>query len=206
MPQWRALIKRLVREVKEVEPSPTEDLPIEDLPIEEYEIRELARTRVILKYSIKVHLLTYICVNFLLVTVNVFALSPDETFWDFWAFWVILSWGFLLWMHILIGLSIYFKTLENRLFFIVALDLFYLSGLLIFLNYLTIHHSHAEFLWWPWSSGGIITFIGVYAFIVFETDDKKKMDIRVKKELSKITKQREEQHKEDEEKEKKSTD
>jgi len=111
-------------------------------------------------------------------------------------------------MHILIGLSIYFKTLENRLFFIVALTLFYLSGLLIFLNYLTIHHAHAEFLWWPWSSGGLITFIGVYAFIVFETDDKKKMDIRVKKELSKITQQREDRdrEREDEAKEKKNTD
>ena len=107
-------------------------------------------------------------------------------------------------MHLLIGLSIYFKTLENRLFFIVALALFYLSGLLIFLNYLTIHDAHAEFLWWPWSTGAIFTFVAVYAFIVFETDDKKKMDIRVKKELSKITKQREEQHKEDEEKDQKS--
>ena len=206
MPQWRALIKRLVREVKDVEPSPTEDLPVEDLPIEEYEIRELAKTRVILKYSIKVHLLTYICINFLLLTINVFALNPDKTFWDFWAFWVILSWGFMLWLHILIGLSIYFKTLENRIFFIVALALFYLSGLLIFLNYLTMHHAHAEFLWWPWSTGGLITFIAVYAFIVFETDDKKKMGIRVNKELSKITQQREDQQREDETKEKKSTD
>ena len=201
MPDWRALIKRLVKEVKDVEPA-----PVENLPIEEYEIRELARTRVILKYSIKVHLFTYVCVNVLFVTINLFTMNPDSSFMAFWALWVILSWGFLLWIHILLGLSIYFEKLEIRIFFIVACTLFYLSLLLIFLNYLISHLAYGEFLWWPWSTGAIFIFVAVYAFIVFETDDQKKMDARVNKELIRITQQREEQQKEDQTKEKKSTD
>ena len=200
MPHWKALIKRLVKEVKDVVPSPDENLPIE-----EYEIQELARTRVILKYSIKMHLLIYICVNVLLVTINVFAtLNTDRTIMDFWALWAIIGWGFLLWMHILLGFSIYFKKLENRIFFITSLGLLYVNCLLILINYLTIYLAHSEFLWWPWSTGGIFIFIGAYAFIVFETDDAKKMEARVKKELIKITQQREEQERE--EKEKKSVD
>ena len=49
-------------------------------------------------------------------------------------------------------------------------------------------------------------FIAIYAFIVFETDDQIKVEARVKKELQKITKQREELEKEDQAKEMKSTD
>lgn len=191
MPQWKALIKRLVREVKDVEPAPDENLPIE-----EYEIRELARTRVILKYSIKVHLFTYVCVNVLLVTINLFTMNPENSFMAFWGLWVILCWGFLLWMHILLGLSIYFKKLENRIFFITSLTMFYLSFLLIFVNYLTIYLASSEFLWWPWSTGALIIFIAVYAYIVFETDDQAKVEIRVKKELVKIIQQREEHQRE----------
>ena len=202
MPHWRALIKRLVKEMKDVVPSPAENLPIE-----EYEIQELARTRVILKYSIKVHLLTFICVNVLLVTINLFtSWNTDKPLIEFWALWVIFGWGFLLWSHTLLGLSIYFKKLENRIFFITSCSLFYLAILLIFLNYLTIYFAHGEIYWWPWSTGGIIVFIAIYAFIVFETDDQIKVEARVKKELQKITKQREELEKEDQAKEMKSTD
>ena len=108
MPHWRSLIKRLVREVKDVEP-----FPAENLPIEEYEIQELARTRVILKYSIKVHLLVFVCVNILLMTINIFTtLNTNGKIIEFWALWVIIGWGFLLWMHILLGLSIYFEKLD----------------------------------------------------------------------------------------------
>jgi len=201
MPQWKALIKRLVREVKDVEPAPDENLPIE-----EYEIRELARTRVILKYSIKVHLFTYVCVNVLLVTINLFTMNPQNSFMEFWGLWVILSWGFLLWIHILLGLSIYFKKLENRIFFITSLTLFYLSFLLIFVNYLTIFLANGEFLWWPWSTGALFIFIAVYAYIVFETDDQTKVKIRVKKELTKIIQQREEHQREAQAQETKSQD
>ena len=78
----RRLIRRLVEEIKH------EDLTEEEnLPLEYYELKELAKTRVLLKGSLKIHAIIYLFLNVFVIILNLFAISTTIVhFFDLWFF------------------------------------------------------------------------------------------------------------------------
>ena len=176
----KEIVKRLVEEIGEVDTSSDEDVPLEYL-----EMREVAKARVILKSSVRGHSLIYGLVNVFLIFLNFFGdPNPINHFFEIWSVWVILGWGLLLWTHsVIIWGVLSVKNVDRKIFAIIALILGYMGLLLIFTNYIVIYYSDTDFLWWPWTSGGIGLIIGSYGYIVYEIDESSKKKQKIDREL-----------------------
>ncbi len=180
----KSLIKRLVNEleIEKIDFSSNENLPLEY-----YELKELAKSRVLLKSSLKIHVIIYIIVNFFLIIVNLYINTSEiENIFDLWFTFVLIGWGFFLWAHSIIVLTMNVYNLEKRIFIITISILTYLIVLLIFINYLINEIKEITVSWWPWPLVAIILFSGIYAFFVFENDDTSKLEIRIGKEIKKM--------------------
>jgi hypothetical protein len=176
------LIKRLVKEIDTVDMTPAENLPLEH-----YELKELAKTRVLLKGSIKVHAIVFLFVNIFLTIINLFAdTRPISTIYDLWFLWSFVGWGLIFFAHFVIVFTINIDNLEQRIFAITVSILLYIIGFLIFINYFVNDMENLSYLWWPWPAVALALFSAAYAYIVFEHDDKKKMEKRIGKEILKI--------------------
>jgi hypothetical protein len=176
----KEIVKRLVEEIGEIDTSKDDDVPLEYL-----EMREVAKARVILKSSVKAHSLIYGLVNIFLLFTNFFAdPNPINHFFEVWSVWVILGWGLLLWTHFVVIWGILsVKHVDKKIFVIISLILGYIALLLIYTNYIVIHYSNTDFLWWYWAAGGIALIIGSYAYIVYEIDESSKKKRQIDREL-----------------------
>lgn len=176
------VIKRLVEEIKNVDLTSEENLPIEY-----YELKELAKTRVLLKGSIKIHAIVYMFVNLFVLILNLFGRFTEiNTIFDMWFIWVILGWGLILWSHSVIVISVSVVHLEQRIFAITVSILAYIAGFLVFINYFVNHATNSEYYWWPWAAVFIALFSAAYAYIVFEKEDTSKMERRIGIEIEKM--------------------
>ncbi len=174
------IVKRLVQEIGDFDTSKDENLPIEY-----YEMRDYAKTRVLLKTSIKSHAVIFTLVNIFLFATNIFA-DPANIghFFELWAFWVFLGWGFILWSHFVIVKGIIdIDDIDRKIFAIISLILVYIAGLLVFTNYISNYYLASSSLWWPWGVGLIVLIIGSYAYVVYQTDEQGSFSNRVKKEM-----------------------
>ncbi|UYP46623.1 hypothetical protein NEF87_002908 [Candidatus Lokiarchaeum ossiferum] len=179
----RKLIKRLVDEIDHDDPEDEENLPLEY-----YELKELAKTRVLLKGSLKVHAIIYLFINVFIAIINLFAVSTPANFgfYDLWCIWAILGWGLILWAHAAIVLTINIMNLEQRIFSITISIGGYILGFLVYVNYYVNHITESSMIWWPWVTVGGILIAAAYAYIVFENDDTSKMERRIGIEIEKM--------------------
>lgn len=174
------IVKRLIKEIGDLDTSNDENLPIEY-----YEMRDYAKTRVLLKSSINIHLLIFILINIFLILTNIFLdPKPIRNFFELWGFWVLLGWGFLLWAHYVIVKGIMdIEDIDKKIFAIISLILLYIAGILVFTNYITNYYSNNEFIWWHWAVGAIGLIIGIYAYVVYQTDERGSLKNRINKEM-----------------------
>lgn len=175
------IVKRLVEELGDLDTSNDENLPIEY-----YEMRDYAKTRVLLKSSIKSHTLIFILVNAFLLLSNFFA-DPKDNFLEMWSIWVLAAWGLLLWSHFVIVYGIIdIDDIDRKIFAIISLILSYIGLLIIFINYLANFYGGTTYLWWYWVLAGICLVIGSYAYVVYQTDERGHLKNKIEKEMKKI--------------------
>jgi len=148
-------------EVQETGPSIGPD---EDMDLEFYELREEAVKRVAIKSSVKIHLVVWAVINIFLVFLNLLLTNFHVTgISDFWAFWTICGWGFGLYVHSTVWLTLNVKNLGKKMFYIHILVG---GGLIVFLmaiNLLTM----PTYLWFGWVVGAEIALILLHYYISF---------------------------------------
>ncbi len=178
----RKLIKRLVEEIKH------EDLSDEEnLPLEYYELKELAKTRVLLKGSLKIHGIIYLFLNVFVIILNLFAISTTIVhFFDLWFLWSTLGWGMIIWAHAAIVLTVNIANLEQRIFTITILIGGYILGFLVYINFYVNYVNETDVFWAPWVAVGCVLIAAAYAYIVFENDDTSKIEKRIGIEIKKM--------------------
>ncbi|WP_457558669.1 2TM domain-containing protein [Candidatus Harpocratesius sp.] len=181
------IVKRLVREIG------TEQIDEdENLPIEYYELRELAKTRVLLKSSLKTHFFVYLIVNLFVVILNILGnIPPVESFLDLWSLWSVLGWGLLLLAHAMILATYNIPNLEYRIFIITSVISIYIGLFLIYLNYYLRIANNDDEIWWYWPDIAILLFIAAYAWIVFYSENKEKFNSRIEREMEFLRERRE---------------
>ncbi|MHA1584904.1 MAG: 2TM domain-containing protein [Promethearchaeota archaeon] len=191
------LIKRLVKEVEMDVDSE------EDHPIEYYEMQELAKTHVILKVSLQIHALIYIILNILLILGNLYYRDRNQplNLSTFWALWVIISWGFILWAHLVIVVSINtIDRIETIIFVIISLIFLYIIVLLIYLNIYLISTQDYNVVWWPFSTIGLIFLILILWYAFSKTGDQKRFKKAISKEIDRISGSQDKKDKKNEDK------
>ena len=179
-----SIIKRLVKEV---------DMNVdseEDHPIEYYEMQELAKTHVLLKVSAQIHVLIYIIINILLILGNIFYRDKSQplTLISFWALWVIIAWGFILWAHGVIVIAINsIEKIELMIFTIISLIFIYIIALLIYLNIYLVSTQDYNVIWWPFSTTGLIFLILILWYVFSKTGDQKRFKKAISKEIDRLS-------------------
>ena len=181
-----SIIRRLVKEVNKKE----EDSSIEeDIPIEHLELAEIARKRVLIKSTLKSHIIIYLLTNTLLILINlnVFEeLIPINEITDFWAAWPILIWGIGLIAHAMIVITININDYDKRVFVITTVINIAIGGLLVYINYLTNYLIDISTNWWIYVFTFLGFFIIVHAWLVFRDSDKTKLEKKIRKEFEKL--------------------
>jgi len=177
------IVKRLVKEIDDI----VEEEEEENYPIEYYELQELAKIRVLLKSSFKTHFFIYFMVNGLIVGLNVLGTDAViESIFDVWALWVITAWGLILWIHSSIIVTLQISNLEHKIFAITSIIIFYIGWFLVFVNYFVNHATDSTLIWWPWPAVAFVIFIAGYAWIVFYSENRGKLNVRISREMNKM--------------------
>ena len=181
-----SIIRRLVKEVNKKEDDSSVE---EDIPIEHLELAEIARKRVLIKSTLKSHIIIYLLTNTLLILINlnVFEdLIPINEITDFWAAWPILIWGIGLIAHAMIVITINIIDYDKRVFVITTVMNIAIGGLLVYINYLTNYLIDINTNWWIYVFTFLGFFIIVHAWLVFRDSDKTKLEKKIRKEFEKL--------------------
>ncbi len=181
-----SIIRRLVKEVNKKEDGSSVE---EDIPIEHLELAEIARKRVLIKSTLKSHIIIYLLTNTLLILINlnVFEdLIPINEITDFWAAWPILVWGIGLIAHATIVITINIIDYDKRVFVITTVMNVAIGGLLVYINYLTNYLIDINTNWWIYVFTFLGFFIIVHAWLVFRDSDKTKLEKKIRKEFEKL--------------------
>ena len=181
-----SIIRRLVKEVNKKEDDSSVE---EDIPIEHLELAEIARKRVLIKSTLKSHIIIYLLTNTLLILINlnVFEdLIPINEITDFWAAWPILIWGIGLIAHAMIVITINITDYDKRVFVITTVMNIAIGGLLVYINYLTNYLIDINTNWWIYVFTFLGFFIIVHAWLVFRDSDKTKLEKKIRKEFEKL--------------------
>ena len=181
-----SIIKRLVKEVNKKEDDSSVE---EDIPIEHLELAEIARKRVLIKSTLKSHIIIYLLTNTLLILINlnVFEdLLPINEITDFWAAWPIMIWGIGLIAHAMIVITINITDYDKRVFVITTVMNIAIGGLLVYINYVTNYLININTNWWVYVFTFLGFFIIVHAWLVFRDSDKTKLEKRIRKEFEKL--------------------
>jgi len=161
----------------------------EDIPIEHLELAEIARKRVLIKSTLKSHIIIYLLTNTLLILINLNAfedLIPINEITDFWAAWPILVWGIGLIAHATIVITINIIDYDKRVFVITTVMNIAIGGLLVYINYLTNYLIDINTNWWIYVFTFLGFFIIVHAWVVFRDSDKTKLEKKIRKEFEKL--------------------
>jgi len=181
-----SIIRRLVKEVNKKEDGSSIE---EDIPIEHLELAEIARKRVLIKTTLKSHIIIYLLTNTLLILINlnVFEdLLPINEITDFWAAWPIIIWGIGLIAHAMIVITINIIDYDKRVFVITTVMNVAIGGLLVYINYLTNYLIDINTNWWIYVFTFLGFFIIVHAWLVFRDSDKTKLEKKIRKEFEKL--------------------
>ncbi len=181
-----SIIRRLVKEVNKKEDDSSVE---EDIPIEHLELAEIARKRVLIKSTLKSHIVIYLLTNTLLILINLNAfeeLIPINEITDFWAAWPILIWGIGLIAHATIVFTINITDYDKRVFVITTVMNIAIGGLLVYINYLTNYLININKIWWLYVFTFLGFFIIVHAWVVFRNSDKTKLEKKIRKEFEKL--------------------
>jgi len=181
-----SIIRRLVKEVNKKEDGSSVE---EDIPIEHLELAEIARKRVLIKSTLKSHIIIYLLTNTLLILINlnVFEdLIPINEITDFWAAWPIMVWGIGLIAHATIVITINIIDYDKRVFVITTVMNVAIGGLLVHINYLTNYLIDINTNWWIYVFTFLGFFIIVHAWLVFRDSDKTKLEKKIRKEFEKL--------------------
>ena len=181
-----SIIRRLVKEVNKKE----EDSSVEeDIPIEHLELAEIARKRVLIKSTLKSHIIIYLLTNTLLILINLNVFEdpiPINEITDFWAAWPILIWAVALIAHAMIVITININDYDKRVFVITTVMNIAIGGLLVYINYVTNYLININTNWWVYVFTFLGFFIIVHAWVVFRDSDKTKLEKKIRKEFEKL--------------------
>lgn len=182
-----SIIRRLVKEVNKGKDDSS--VVEEDIPIEHLELAEIARKRVLIKTTLKSHIIIYLLTNTLLILINLNVFEnpiPIDEIIDFWAAWPILIWGIGLIAHTMIVITINIVDYDKRVFVITTVMNIAIGGLLVYINYLTNYLIVINTIWWVYVFTFLGFFIIVHAWLVFRDSDKTKLEKKIRKEFEKL--------------------
>ncbi len=181
-----SIIKRLVKEVNKKEDDSSVE---EDIPIEHLELAEIARKRVLIKSTLKSHIIIYLLTNTLLILINLNVFEdpiPINEITDFWAAWPILIWAVALIAHAMIVITININDYDKRVFVITTAMNIAIGGLLVYINYVSNYLININTNWWVYVFTFLGFFIIVHAWVVFRNSDKTKLEKKIRKEFEKL--------------------
>ncbi len=181
-----SIIKRLVKEVNKKEDDSSVE---EDIPIEHLELAEIARKRVLIKSTLKSHIIIYLLTNTLLILINLNVFEdpiPINEITDFWAAWPILIWAVALIAHAMIVITININDYDKRVFVITTVMNIAIGGLLVYINYVSNYLISINTNWWVYVFTFLGFFIIVHAWVVFRNSDKTKLEKKIRKEFEKL--------------------
>ena len=200
-----SIIRRLVKEVTKNEDDES-SIVEDDIPIEHLELAEIAKSRVLLKSTLKSHTIIYLLTNTLLILINLNVFEdpiPIDEITDFWAAWPILIWGVGLIAHAMIVITMNINDYDKRVFVITTVMNIAIGGLLVYINYLTKYLFDINSNWWIYVFTFLGFFIIAHAWVVFRDSDKTKLEKKIMKEFQKLKELEEKKTREEEEARKK---
>ncbi|MHA1476107.1 MAG: 2TM domain-containing protein [Promethearchaeota archaeon] len=181
-----SIIRRLVKEVNKKEDDSSVE---EDIPIEHLELAEIARKRVLIKSTLKSHIIIYLLTNTLLILINLNVFEdpiPINEITDFWAAWPILIWAVALIAHAMIVITININDYDKRVFVITTAMNIAIGGLLVYINYVSNYLININTNWWVYVFTFLGFFIIVHAWVVFRDSDKTKLEKKIRREFEKL--------------------
>jgi len=169
-----------------------------DLPIEYYELRELAKRRVLLKSSVKAHVVIYCIVNTFLLILNIWVDiwgQQDKTILDVWAIIVMMAWAILLCVHWTVYKTDHWSNYGKKMFMVDVAIMVSLNPFLIYMNYymnyVTLEGIHyTPRIWWPWILVICIIVICIHYYLAFYIRSDKRLDKYIKNEMVSLTKEK----------------